>query len=137
MKSAGRFAIIALSALVLCSCDSHRNMRIESNVRAEVIDWGGNLICVSTPCVMHVSRETCRFFDSSSGYIILTARSRTGILMRSMAIPTCSITDDMWIMFSFPGPGMPGLPVIRYEGDREKLRLAMRSHPTRTDAPKK
>jgi hypothetical protein len=137
MKTSNRFVIVALCVQLLFSCDSHRDFRIESSMRAEVRDWGGNLVCLSTPCVMHVSRETCWFFDSSSGYILLTAWSRTGISMRSMAIPTCSITDGMWIMYSFPrSKSARDCAVILYEGDREVSRLRCEDS-IQTDASKK
>ena len=124
MKALGSFVMIALFLFAHCSCDFHRDMRIESNMRAEVRDWGGNLVCLYTPCVMSVSRKACWFFDSSSGYIILTARSRTGISLRSMPIQTCSVTDDMWIMFSFPrAESARDCSVKLYDGDREVSRL--------------
>jgi hypothetical protein len=115
---------VALCALAPVSCDSYRELRIESNVQAKVHDWGGNLVCASTPCVMRVSRETCRFLDSSSGYVILTARSRDGISLRSMPITTCDITNSMLIRFLFTAEGsLPECAVILYDGDREVNRL--------------
>jgi hypothetical protein len=112
-----------LFSLVLCSCDSHRHLRIESNMAAEVSDWGGNRL--STPCTISISRETCWLFDSSSGYVIITARSLAGISLRSMAIPTCSVTDGMRIIFSFPHEkSAQDCAVILYDGGREVSRLS-------------
>jgi hypothetical protein len=114
----------ALSMQVLFSCDSYRNMPIESNMTAEVRDWGGRVICASTPCKMSVSRETCWLFDSSSGYIILTARSRDGTSMRSMPITTCEVKNSMRVKFVFPSvKNAPNCAVILYDGDKEIHRL--------------
>ena len=122
MKAAVPIAIVIVAAAI-ASCVSYRMMRIESSPAAEVRDWGGNLICATTPCVMRVSRETCGLYDSSKGYIILTARSSAGISMRSMAIKTCDITDDARVMFLFPGDKCDaGCSVRYYKGDREVYR---------------
>jgi hypothetical protein len=68
---------------------------------------------------------------------LLSARSRTGISMRSMAIPTCSIADGMWIMFLFPrSRNARDCAVILYEGDREVSRLTCEDS-IQTDASKK
>jgi hypothetical protein len=123
MNTARIFSAAVLVLLLLGSCDSHRNLKIESNAGAEVRDWGGNIVCASTPCVMRISRETCWFFDSSSGHIILTARSRAGVSLRSMAMETCGIANGALIKFVFPASsGDVDCAVIYYEGDREIFR---------------
>lgn len=123
MNEAGKFTTAVLASLFIVSCDSYRNLRIESDAGAEVRDWGGNLVCASTPCVMRVSRETCWFFDSSSGHIILTARSRAGVSLRSMAMKTCGVINGARITFVFPSvKGAMDCAVVYYDGDREVSR---------------
>lgn len=110
-------ACTALCALYCISCDSNRPLRIESSEPAAVKDQGGNLVCESTPCVMRVSRETCRFFDSSSGHIILEARSLHGVTLRSMPIVTCDISGKMRLVFTFPSGGRKNCGVALYDGN--------------------
>lgn len=110
------FAAMALCAPILCACSSHVDLRIESSMPAEVRDRGGRTVCASTPCVMRVSRETCRFYDSSSGYIILEAKSRGGVTLRSMPMATCDVTDGMRLSFRFPARRGPDCGVALYDG---------------------
>jgi hypothetical protein len=110
--------IVVLCLLTVCACDSHRGLRIESSEPAVVMDWGGRVVCASTPCVMRVSRETCRFYDSSSGYIILDAKSRGGVTLRSVPIVTCDVSDSMRLSFSFPAGKGADCGVVLYSGGR-------------------
>jgi hypothetical protein len=111
----------------LLSCAAYRQLSIESSVPASVIEWGGNVVCAETPCVMRVSRETCGPYDSSKGHIILTARSRIGLSMVSMAIPTCDVTDGMRLRYEFPSAGnASNCGVVLYDADRERFRLSCR-----------
>jgi hypothetical protein len=109
--------IAALCALAVFSCDPHSDLRVVSSESAVVTDWGGKAVCDSTPCVMRVSRETCRFLDSSSGHVILEARSRGGVTLRSMPIVTCDVTDRMRLLFTFPAGGRSDCGVALYEGN--------------------
>jgi hypothetical protein len=116
--------IAALCALAVCSCDSHRDLRIESSEPAVVTDWGGRVVCASTPCVMRVSRETCRFNDSSSGYIILDAKSHRGVILRSMPIVTCDVSDSMRLSFTFPSGKGADCGVVLDDRGKEIARLS-------------
>ncbi|HOD15495.1 MAG TPA: hypothetical protein PK307_01160 [Spirochaetota bacterium] len=117
MRIAG-LAAMALSAAVPCACSPCADLRIESNIPSTVLDRGGRTVCASTPCVMRVSRETCRFYNSSTGYIILDAASRGGVTLRSMPIVACDVTDGMRLSFMFPSVKGRDCGVTLYGGER-------------------
>ena len=130
MRTAG-LAAMALCATIPCACSSHVDLRIESSMPAEVSDRGGRTVCASTPCVMRVSRETCRFYDSSSGYIILEAKSRDGAVLRSMPIVTCDVKEGMRLYFRFFSGSGPDCGVTLYEGAREEFSISCKEAPVR------
>lgn len=111
-------AAMALAAAVPCACSPCVDLRIESNIPSKVLDRGGRTVCALTPCVMRVSRETCRFYDSSSAYIILDAESRGGVTLRSMPIVTCDVKDGMRLSFTFPSKKGRDCGVTMYGGER-------------------
>ena len=117
MRTCLTAALAALSALYCMSCDSERPFRIESSAPASVADRGGRMVCTSTPCVMRVSRETCGTIDSSSGYIILEARSQDGVALRSMPIVTCDVTASMRLKFTFPSGESNDCGAVLYNGN--------------------
>ena len=58
----------------LSACGGTRTFTIDSSRPARIVDDGpGCLICERTPCEHTISRETCGFFDSSSGHVLIRA----------------------------------------------------------------
>jgi hypothetical protein len=87
-----------------CSCASSRQVIVETSRPAEVRDHGGALICATTPCTWTVSRETCFGLDSSSGYVLLTARAADGVEAHSVAWKTCELQEGQHLRIEVPPP---------------------------------
>jgi hypothetical protein len=82
-----------LPLLLFCSCMMVRHVVVETSLPARVTDNGGRVICERTPCTWAISRETCFGLDSSSGFVLLTARTPDGVEARSPAWRTCSLQE--------------------------------------------
>jgi hypothetical protein len=97
--------LTAIALLLTCSCATQRRVVVESSLPARVTDHGGRVICEATPCTWTVSRETCFGLDSSSGFVLLTARTAGGREATGPAWRTCSLEEGQHLVIDFPDPG--------------------------------
>lgn len=92
-----------LAALCLAAgCSGSRVLSIDSRPAARIEEWGGAAACAQTPCAWSFSRETCGLYDSSRGYIILTAAAPDGRKLTAPALKTCGIKKGTRLSFQFP-----------------------------------
>ncbi len=92
---------VALTLLLGCACARERHVVVESSVAARVTDHGGRLVCERTPCTWTVSRATCFGLDSSSGFVLLTARTADGVEVQSPAWRTCALEEGQHLFIDF------------------------------------
>jgi hypothetical protein len=98
-----RTAGVAVLAIIVAACASSRTVSVSSTPPARIYDNNHMcVVCEQTPCRVTISRETCFFFDSSSGYVQLRAifpdRSSQVIIAR-----TCELKPDEELHFECPG----------------------------------
>ena len=96
--------LVLAAGVLLAGCASSRTMRFESSVPASVQDSGGKVLCVSTPCDWRLSRETCGFFDSSSGWLKVSGVAADGSRLDAPPLKTCAVREGTVVRFLFPGP---------------------------------
>ena len=96
--------LILAAGVLLSGCAAYRTMRFESSVPASVEDSGGKVLCVATPCDWRVSRETCGFLDSSSGWLRVRGVAADGSHLDAPPLKTCAVREGTLIRFQFPGP---------------------------------
>jgi hypothetical protein len=102
-----------LAAVLLGACATERHVVVESSLPARVTDNGGRVVCERTPCTWTVSRETCFGLDSSSGFVLLTARTPEGVEAHSPAWRTCSLEEGQHLFIELPvaqGPRQHSTP---------------------------
>jgi hypothetical protein len=98
-------AVLVAFVLLTCSCATERHVVVDSSRPARVTDTGGRVICAATPCSWTVSRETCFGLDSSSGFVLLTARTAEGREATGPAWRTCSLEEGQHLVIDFPETG--------------------------------
>jgi len=87
----------------LAGCGGSRTLVIRSDVPAVFDRMSGPPDCTGLECRIEISRETCWFFDSSRGYVVIQATTPTARL-RAPALTTCDIRDGTLLTFSFTAP---------------------------------
>lgn len=84
------------------SCATQRTVRIESSRPARVLDRG-TTVCARTPCDFTYSRETCFFFDSSTGFVVLEGLDAQGNRTRVVWV-TCRAKEGERKFLDFEKP---------------------------------
>lgn len=102
-----RRALVATACLCLAGCGGRVRLIVETSRPARIVDWGGAEVCASTPCTHFVSRQTCGPFNSSSGYLILTALTADGAKANSSPLATCDIRDGDRVFIALPPAAAP------------------------------
>ena len=97
-----RFPPLLLVAMFgLSACGGTRTFTIDSSRPARIVDDGpGCLICERTPCEHTISRETCGFFDSSSGHVLIRA-VLSDLQSKIVVLVTCDIKEGQRVFFDF------------------------------------
>jgi hypothetical protein len=93
--------LVLVATLGLPACGGARSFTIDSSRPVRIIDDGpGCLICERTPCEHTISRETCRFFDSSSGHVLIRA-VLPDLQSKIIVLVTCDIEEGQRVFFDF------------------------------------
>jgi len=93
--------LVLVAVLELSGCGGTRSFTIESSRPAMIVDDGpGCLICERTPCEHTISWETCRFFDSSSGHVLIRA-VLPDLQSKVVVLVTCDIEEGQRVFLDF------------------------------------
>ncbi len=112
------------------ACTQSVTLHVTSDVPARLSHDTGSP-CEALPCELTISRETCFFFDSSSGYVALTAETASQRLQAPFMV-TCDIPQGRRLNFQFLRRPCsvtvqdPGAAAQRYEPDCTPLKPASR-----------
>ena len=102
-------------------------LRIEGPAAVTVRDGGGRVVCGRLPCRWVFSRQTCFGYDSSSGFIALTAEASDGRRLRAPLLTTCDVVDGTLVRFELPPPATGACAVVVDDGEPRRFETACES----------
>jgi hypothetical protein len=113
-----RAAAVLLFVVLGAACASTRTVRVSSTPAARIYDDSQLcVVCEQTPCRVTISRATCFFFDSSSGFVTLRAvfddRTSQPLIAR-----TCELEAEEELRFDCEGGACEPPPVVYRAADR-------------------